>query len=532
MGTYFRWFWRQLTSMRVALILLLLLALASIPGSLLPQRGADPNGVIQFQKDSPELFAILDAFPIQGFDVYGSVWFSAVYLLLFVSLIGCIVPRVGQHVRALRSAPPNTPRRLDRMPAYARIVVENEQAQQAQKRAFAQQAIENALTLLRARTYRARIDESMLRETARAPRTPTWSLSVTAERGYMRETGNLIFHISLLAVLVGIVIGGGQLFNGQRALVEGQTLVNAPIDYDTYKTGRFFNESSLEPFRVTLEKLEVEYYAPGEENIRAIGQVRDYRAKVRVTEADGREHDDQIRVNEPLRTAPLPVYLIANGYAPHITVRNPQGETVFSEPVIFLPQDANLTSLGVVKLSDGLSQQVGLRGFFYPTKADLTTGAYTSTYPDLENPLLTLDVFVGDLGLNASAPQSVYVLETGKMRQLTGRGTQQASLELQLGQTVQLPDGLGTVTFEAVPRYASFEVNQNIAQLWVLVWALVGLIALAISLFVPRRRAWVKVSAHPVGVVIEYAALARGDDPTLQQAVDQLRVKHRDMLGV
>ncbi|MEU1163986.1 cytochrome c biogenesis protein ResB, partial [Streptomyces sp. NPDC005921] len=35
-----RWFWRQLTSMRVALLLLLLLSLGAIPGSLIPQSGA------------------------------------------------------------------------------------------------------------------------------------------------------------------------------------------------------------------------------------------------------------------------------------------------------------------------------------------------------------------------------------------------------------------------------------------------------------------------------------------------------------
>ena len=85
-----RWFWRQLTSMKVALILLLLLALATIPGSLVPQRAADPNGVAQFKVEHPELFKFLDSFPIQAFDVYTSVWFSAVYLLLFTSLVGCI----------------------------------------------------------------------------------------------------------------------------------------------------------------------------------------------------------------------------------------------------------------------------------------------------------------------------------------------------------------------------------------------------------------------------------------------------------
>ncbi|MEY4311007.1 MAG: hypothetical protein RLZ71_933, partial [Actinomycetota bacterium] len=55
LGGWARWFWRQLTSMRTALILLLLLAVAAVPGSLYPQRSADPNGVTTFFQTQPEL---------------------------------------------------------------------------------------------------------------------------------------------------------------------------------------------------------------------------------------------------------------------------------------------------------------------------------------------------------------------------------------------------------------------------------------------------------------------------------------------
>ena len=41
-----RWMWRQLTSMRTALILLFLLALAAVPGSVFPQRGVSPLRVL------------------------------------------------------------------------------------------------------------------------------------------------------------------------------------------------------------------------------------------------------------------------------------------------------------------------------------------------------------------------------------------------------------------------------------------------------------------------------------------------------
>ncbi|NCX64412.1 MAG: cytochrome c biogenesis protein ResB, partial [Actinobacteria bacterium] len=84
--------------MRTALFLLLLLALAAIPGSLYPQRSADPNGVRLYFDQQPEFAALLDA--LQLFDVYTSIWFSAIYILLFVSLVGCVLPRTQVHLNA------------------------------------------------------------------------------------------------------------------------------------------------------------------------------------------------------------------------------------------------------------------------------------------------------------------------------------------------------------------------------------------------------------------------------------------------
>ena len=70
-----RWAWTQLTSMRTALFLLLLLAVAAVPGSLFPQRPANPSVVTQYIKDHPDYGQLLDT--LQLYDVYSSAWFSA-----------------------------------------------------------------------------------------------------------------------------------------------------------------------------------------------------------------------------------------------------------------------------------------------------------------------------------------------------------------------------------------------------------------------------------------------------------------------
>lgn len=521
---WLRWFWRQLTSMRVALVLLLMLAIATIPGSLFPQRGADPNGVVQWKEEYPDLFPILDAFPLQMFDVYGSVWFSSIYLLLFISLIGCVLPRIAHHWKALRSAPPKTPARLQRMAGFSEADVTNIEATPEERDAFANLAIGEAEQLLKKQGYRTALEERTFRGTK--------EISVTAERGYSRETGNLAFHIGLLGVLIAVGVNGAFLFHGQRVLIEGEAgMVNALIDYDMATSGQYFDNASMDPWGMRLDDLEIDYVTPDDENVNAIGTVLKHTASVTMFPSDGGDpYPAEVLVNTPLRTHGVSVYLLANGYAPTITIRDDAGDVVFSESVPFIPQDGNLTSLGIVKVADGFDEQLGMRGFFYPTKIDLDTGAYTSAYPDLTNPVLTLDVYQGDLGINEGIPQSVYALDTTHMEQLTGRQIGVDSLELTPGDTLDLPNGMGTITLEDVPRYVGFDVLRNPAQMWILISAVFATLGLISSLFVPRRRMWVKAIPNDTGVTLQYAGLARGDDPTLDRAVADLRASHRERL--
>lgn len=513
---WLRWAWRQLTSMRVALVLLLILAIAAIPGSIFPQRMADPNGVTKFKADNPDLFPILDGLSL--FDVYLSPWFSAIYLLLFVSLIGCIIPRIKHHLKALRAAPPRTPARLGRLEDHREVEREGTDAASA---------VEIAEKQLKALGYRV----------ARYDRGNAWSVS--AERGYWRETGNLLFHVALVGVLVTVGVGGGFAYTGQKVVVEGATFVNALIDYNSINRGRFVSDDALEPYAITLDSFDVTYQPFGTPGA---GQAGDFSANVTVRDVDGSEREGSVRVNHPLRVGGDQVYLLGNGYAPTITVRNADGTTVLSQPVEFLPQDSNMTSLGVVKITDGMPEQLGITGFFYPTVVKLDTGAYASAHGDLNLPLLTLDVYQGDLGIDDGTPRSVYTLDTTGMTKLSGRGTDVESIELQPGETADLPDGLGTVTFEnespagatdmtqAVKRYVSLQIHHDASAPWVLAFALLALTGLGLALFVPRRRMWVKATASDDGIRLEYAGLARGEDPTLAAAVDDLVRGHARLL--
>jgi len=510
---WLRWFWRQLTSMRTALFLLLLLALAAVPGSLVPQRAADPNGVTQYFIDNPDLAPVLDK--VQAFDVYTSVWFSAIYLLLFVSLIGCVIPRTKHHFDALRAKPPRTPARLSRLAGFTTRDIE---AGDAASPATAASVVDSARTLLKRQRYRTVVFTGVDRKTGAE------TVSVSAERGYMRETGNLVFHSALVGILITVGIGGGFGYQGQRVVVEGQTFVNTLLAYDSFNPGRFFNDSQLSRYTLSLDSFSATYET---QSLKAFGQPLDYEAKVTTTDESGSTSSHSIKVNDPLKIGGTDVYLLGNGYAPTITVRDTDGNVVFTDSVPFLPQDASLTSLGVVKVPDGLDQQLGMIGFFYPTQAQSDSGAYYSSFPDLQYPVLTLNVYEGDLGLDGGVPASVYSLNTDDMTQLNGGATGVDSIELKPGETSELPNGLGTVSLDGVKRFASFDIHHDATQLWVLTFAILVLAGLLTSLFIPRRRLWVKATDRADGTVhVEYAGLARGDDPRLVEAVTALADKH------
>jgi cytochrome c biogenesis protein len=500
---YLRFFWRQLTSMRTALILLLLLALAAVPGSLVPQRSSDPNGVIQYEQLHPDTFKILDSIGL--FSTFSTPWFSAIYLLLFISLVGCVIPRTKHHFDALRARPPKTPARLERLVGF----------RSATMSADAGVAIDEAVTILKRQGYRVE----------------RYGDSVSAERGYLRETGNLIFHAALVGVLVTVGFGGGFGYTGQRVLVQGEPFTNVLLGYDSFLPGRFFDESQLVPYSLRLDKFTPSYQF---DQKTGVWHPLDFDAELSTRDKGGDWKPATLKVNSPVVVGGTDVYLLGNGYAPVITVRNPAGEVVFEQAVPYLPQDGNLMSLGIVKIPDGLDQQLGIQSFFYPDPVAGVGGIYQSFSPEEHGEsLITMNIYQGDLGLDAGGPVNAYTLDTDKLTEIAGLEADVPALKLTEGQKADLPNGLGTIEFSGLRRFVSLDIHHDGTQGWVLLFAVCVLGGLLVSLFVPRRRVWVKAvpsRSKAGGTRLEYAGLARGEDPTLVAAVADLARRHQAAL--
>jgi cytochrome c biogenesis protein len=348
-----------------------------------------------------------------------------------------------------------------------------------------------------------------------------WSAS--AERGYLRETGNLAFHLALVGLLVAVATGQLLHYRGQVLVIAGHGFANAQSQYDTFEHGSAFAPADLTPFTLGLDSFDAAF------DPRTLA-ARDFTAHVRLTEPGGTPQARTIKVNHPLHADGALVYLQGNGYAPDLQVTDPAGQVAFAGAVPFLPQDTVYTSRGVVKVPDTSagSRQIGLTGFLLPTAVAMGDGTWRSVDPQPDDPLLVLTVWSGDLGLGKGVPQNVYQLDTAAMTQSLASDGRPVTLYLRPGQSVDLPDGLGTVTFRALPRYVALDLREDPAIGWVLTFALTALAGLAASLFAPRRRIWVR-AAPATGAdwdrgptVVTAAGLARGDDLGLDDELDRV----------
>ena len=465
-----RYAWRQLTSMRTALILLLMLGVASIPGSLFPQRTQNPIQVGQFFKDSPELARWLDR--VYLFDVYGSPWFSAIYILLFISLIGCVLPRTIEHFHSARALPPSTPKNLSRMEHHSTWIADGSE-------------LEAARAWFKSKRFRVLEKDG----------------SISAEKGFARETGNLFFHLALILVLLGISFSSLFGMRGEAIINIGERFVNTPTSYDTLTYGRLYKDGNLPAFMLTTDKFDAQY------NLETSAP-EDYTLDISLLREGGSVVEKKvIKVNRPLTIGSTRIYLQANGYSPVVTVRDSRGNVAFQGPVPFLPQDSNLRSIGAIKVPDA-EPQVGFVGSFVPTYVrDPNGGGALSAFPKALDPRLLLAAWAGDLGLDSGIPQSVYRIDTSDMLQVGLKS-------LKPGEVFEYPGG--SIKFEGYIQWVNLNFVADPGKNFALLGGIVAILGLLASLFTRRRRIWIRV-----GTQVEVAGLAKNDAPGLDVEIAQ-----------
>jgi len=485
-----RWAWRQLTSMRTALVLLFLLALAAVPGSVVPQQNIDAAKVSQWQVAHPHLTPIYEKLGL--FSVYNSVWFSAVYILLMVSLVGCIVPRLRIYWRGMRARPPRPPRHFDRLPESRSFEVDEDTSA----------VLDRARAVLRRRRYRVDAHGEAL----------------SGERGYLREAGNLVFHVSVLVVLVGFALGQLYGYKGGVITVVGQGFSNSLSQYDDFAPGSLFSADNLTPLSLTVNDFHVQFLTSGPET----GQPKTFDANLTYREtptSPAKKYD--LSVNHPLELPGADVFLVGHGYAPVVTVRDGHGNVAYKGPVNFLPQNSTFESFGVIKVPDAEPEQLGFQGLFLPTYGfNMQRGPY-SQFPDALNPALTLLAYHGNLGQDTGQSQSVYDLDKSGLKLFKKSNGQADRVDLALGKTKRLPGG-ASIRFDKVDRWVKLQVSNSPGKGIALGGMLAGITGLMGSLFIRPRRAWVRVTRRGGRTLVEVAGLDRSSGGSLGDEIDEL----------
>jgi cytochrome c biogenesis protein len=485
--------WRGLTSMRTALILLFLLALGALPGALLPQSFIDPAKAQRYIQQHGAWGRLLD--DLGFFHVYSSVWFSAIYVLLFVSLVGCLVPRSGEYIRAMRARPTRTPRNLERLPQHASSITSDESPGETVARA--------ARVLKGWRVVRQ--VEAGGAET------------VSAEKGYLRETGNLVFHFAMLGLIIAFALGKVFSYSGQAIVAaDGSQFCDSGIyNYDSFDPGLRVSGTDLAPFCVRVNGFQATYQPSG--------AALHYHANVSYQAGNHLASDTwlpyDLHENAPLHVAGDRVYLFGHGYSPVFKVRFPNGETR-TKDLQWKPVDkATLLSSGATTFHPPTgdakklhTKQLAITGLFAPTAA-LRHGKLTSVWPGPRNPAVAVDVYQGDLGTGSGAGHSIFTINKQAVAQ--GKLTRQVRTNLVPGKSVTLADGT-KITFTGVQQWVNLKIQHEPAAVWVLVFAILMLAGLIGSLSIKRRRIWVRATPGQdddggMRTVVEVGGLARTD---------------------
>ena len=528
---YLRKAWQWLTSMRTAMMLLFLLALAAVPGALLPQRDLNESNVTEFIAANGTVAEIYDR--LQLFDVFNSSWFAAIYVLLTISLVGCIVPRSWEHYRAWKTPPTRAPKNLPRLPLHYRSSYEGSEEELYQK-------VRSELSGWRISEYSPQQDRVGVR-------------SIAAERGYSRELANLIFHIALVAMIIIMAIGRFVYYEGQVIVVTGtsseRTVAggsanDAPAageqsttepqlgqstefcntstsNFDSFRAGNLVDGTGLHPFCFIAHDFSADYLANG--------QAEMFTSNISYAEGDqifddpATWQDYQLRVNHPLRLADNRIYLQGHGFAPTFTVTWPNGESR-TQTVQFRPDDlVFFLSSGAMRfdppagmypqLFERRQNQIALQGLFAPTASwEGENGELlTSAFPAMRDPAVAIDIYRGDAGLDTGMAQSIFELDSSLMH--SGQLQRVERVNLLQGESVTLDDGV-RVTFDGAHEFANYQISYDPTQGWLLLTTLVMLGGLVCSLVIKRRRIWVRFypPVHPgAAPEVEFGGLARTD---------------------
>nr|WP_320133748.1 cytochrome c biogenesis protein ResB [uncultured Holophaga sp.] len=269
-------FWRALCSVRLTLGLLLVIAAASVSGTLI-QQNLPREDYFRAWQDGTARFLLGSGLT----DVYHSWWFMGLLLLLAINLIACSINRLPGILAAYRGQPDLSQEQMKAQP-FHRSYVMGSSLEEA--RAGARQALLG--------TFRQDGGGQSV---------------LYASRGAYARWGVMVVHASLLVIFLGAIIGALWGFKGYVNIVEGSSARAIQL-----RGGGDEGEGSRAlPFELHVDSFKVSHYDTG--------QPSDFVSHVRVLEGGRTVREKDLRVNDPLNYRGITFYQASYGPAPQAT---------------------------------------------------------------------------------------------------------------------------------------------------------------------------------------------------------------------
>ena len=292
------WVYRQLTSMRVALLLLGALALLTLAGTLLAQAPAtvkgDPQAYAEWLDSVRSKYGgwtgILDTLGL--FSVFSTIWFKGILVLLSASLISCTVrnvPRLWR--RATRPRMVMTEAFFDRAPLRTAIAAPADP--------------DATLAAVRA-TFRSHHFRT-------ATESHGNDVHVCADRFRWGPFGRIVAHLSFVVILLGATLTATGGFRNEGFAVPVGEKVSVGNGTDLTVEAKSFSDS---------------YYTSGEPS--------DYASRLVLYEDGTPVKSQEVRVNHPMRYDGISFYQSFFGPAIVMQAKTEDGRVLFDRGVPLL----------------------------------------------------------------------------------------------------------------------------------------------------------------------------------------------------
>ena len=266
--------WAFFCSVKVTITLLIILAMVSVIGTLLPQQ---PEGMHLAEKLGPTLFRVLSLLDV--FDLYHSIWFRLIIGALAVNLVICSIDRFSVSLKRFRARPsPGRSKPFKDMPPERIITVRGKMEE-----------------------ISARV-EAVLKGKYRGIRgeTSEGAHFILGETGRHSYFGVYLVHLSVLLILVGGLLGSIFGFEAYVNIEEGTTIESVVLR----------NKRVSKPlgFGVRCDKFSIDYYANG--------SPKEYRSELSFMEGGNIVQRASLLVNHPITFRRVTFYQSSYGSIP------------------------------------------------------------------------------------------------------------------------------------------------------------------------------------------------------------------------